>query len=93
MVEQLQVAQIQSVQTAQTNMLADSQRGNYLGAAVTVLAMGCALISALYGHPGVAGAFLSVPVMSVGKALIESAKARAAPTQSPQSSEQQPPKT
>lgn len=92
LVEQAQAAQIKSVEAAQANMRADSQRGNYLGALVTTVAMGCALICALYGHPGVAGAFLSVPVMSVGRALIDSTRGRAAsPPQPSQPAEQHPP--
>lgn len=75
MVEQAQAAQIETAKTAQANMRADAQRTHFLGAGVTVAAMIGAVICALFGQPWVAGAFLSVPVMSVGKALIESTKA------------------
>jgi uncharacterized membrane protein len=78
MAEQGQAAQIESVRTAQRNLLADSQRGNYLGFIITAAAMGCAMACVAYGAMWIAGLFLSVPVMSVGRALIESAKSRRA---------------
>ena len=82
MAEEAQRAQIDSTRRAQDNILADSKRGNYLGAIVTVLAMICAMVCVYKSAIWIASVFLSLPVMSVGKALIESAKARHDPTQS-----------
>jgi uncharacterized membrane protein len=89
MAEQGQAAQIQSVRTAQRNLLADSQRGNYLGFIITAAAMGCSMVCVAYGAMWIAGLFLSVPVMSVGKALIESAKSRAESPSTSQAVQQQ----
>lgn len=96
MVEQAHAAQIETAKTAQANMRIDAQRTHFLGAGVTVVAMIGATICALFGQPWVAGAFLSVPVMSVGKALIESTKASVnpPPVQSTQAAQKpQSPKT
>jgi hypothetical protein len=79
MVEAGQQAQIDTVATAQAHTHADSRRGNYLGFATTVIAMGCAVWCAKLGQPWVAGLLLSVPVMSVAKALIEGTR-RGRPT-------------
>lgn len=51
--------------------IADVRRGHYLGAAVTIGAMGAAIVCAAINQPVVACAFLAVPVMSVGNSLIE----------------------
>jgi uncharacterized membrane protein len=83
MVEQAQAAQIETVRTAQANARGDSQRGNYLGAAVTVAAMAGTVVCAIYGATVVAGLFLTVPVMSVARALIESAKPKQMPLRMP----------
>jgi uncharacterized membrane protein len=80
MAEQLQNAQIEESKRVMDYTQNDTKRGHWLGAAVTVLAMGGALLSLKLGYPWVAGAFLSVPVMAVAKALIDSAKSQT-PTQ------------
>lgn len=70
MVEQAWAAQVISGKCAEANVRAGSRRANYLAASVTLIAMGCALFCVLYGRPWVAGAFLSLPVMSVARALV-----------------------
>src|SRR5579883_353191 len=74
MAENLQSAQIaQSDQALRDNTEA-MKRGQLLGAGTTVLAMVGAIVCVVLGAYWVAGAFLSVPVMAVGKALIDSAR-------------------
>jgi uncharacterized membrane protein len=77
MAEQLQAAQVQQSATALEYTQRDTRRGHWLGFATTIAAMGGAIIALQY-NAWVAGAFLSVPVMAVAKALIETTKA---PTQ------------
>jgi uncharacterized membrane protein len=83
MAEQAQAAQIESVRTAQESLRANSILGTLLGGAVTVVAMICSLVCVFHGALWVAGAFLSVPVMSVAKAFIESAKSRSDSSSTP----------
>jgi uncharacterized membrane protein len=71
MAEQAQTAQINSIQRAQENQRRDSRRGQWLGAGISVIAMGLAVYCAMNGQSVVGGLLLSVPVMAVGKALIE----------------------
>jgi uncharacterized membrane protein len=74
MAEQAQAAQINSIKIAQENQRTDTRRVQFLGAGITVLAICAAVYLAMHGQTVVAGLLLSVPVMSVGKALIESAR-------------------
>ena len=74
MAEQLQAAQIENSRRALEYTRSDSRRAHWLGWATTVLAMGGALCSLWLGNGWVASAFLSVPVMAVARALIESGK-------------------
>lgn len=76
MVEQLQAAQIEETRKALDYTQADSRRGQWLGWSVAILAMGGALGCLHYDNPWVAAIFLSVPVMAVAKALIDSAKSQ-----------------
>jgi uncharacterized membrane protein len=80
MAEQLQASQIDEARRALSYTRADSRRGQWLGFFSTVGAMEGALICVYLASPWVAAAFLSVPVMAVGKALIESARSQT-PTQ------------
>jgi uncharacterized membrane protein len=77
MVEQSQGAQIESERAGQESLRAYSMQGTLLGGLITLGAMACSLVCIFRGASWVAGAFLSVPVMSVAKALIESARSRA----------------
>lgn len=76
MTEQAQAAQLESERYALERLCADSRRGNYLGVAITVSAMLCSMICVFHNAMWIAGLFLSVPVMSVSKVLIESARLR-----------------
>jgi hypothetical protein len=75
MAEQLQAAQIKQSADAMLLSSGDTSRGHWLGFATTAFAMVGALISLRLQYPWVAGAFLSVPVMAVAKALVETTKA------------------
>jgi uncharacterized membrane protein len=75
MAEQLQAAQISQSAQALEYAHADTKRGHWLGFTTTGFAMAGAIICAAIGDPWVAGLFLSVPVMAVAKALIETTKA------------------
>jgi uncharacterized membrane protein len=74
MAEELQAAQIAESTRAHGYAHSDSRRGHWLGFLTAIGAMLSALASLWFGYPVVAGAFISVPVMGVAKALIESAK-------------------
>ena len=77
MVEQSQGSQIDSERIAQKSLHVNSLVGTLLGGLVTIVAMACSLVCVFRGAFWVAGAFLSVPVMSVAKAFIDSARSRA----------------
>lgn len=81
MAERLQAAQIEGTERAQNYAAADSKRGAWLGFTASVIstlgAIGCTVAAALTGTSGpywVATALVSVPVMAVARALVESAK-------------------
>lgn len=74
MAELQQAASISANSEARTLLSSDTRRGHWLGFSVTCAAMACALVCAIVREPWVAGIFLSVPVLSVAKALIDSAK-------------------
>ena len=74
MAERLQAAQIEESRRAHEYTHSDNKRGHYLGFSAAVIAMGFALGALALGNPWVAAAFISVPVMGVARALIESAK-------------------
>jgi uncharacterized membrane protein len=70
MAERLQAAQIEESRRAHDYTHSDNQRGHWLGFSAAVIA-----IAALaFNDPWVAVAFISVPVMGVARALIESAR-------------------
>jgi hypothetical protein len=75
MAERLQAAQIKQTETAAQFAQVDTKRGHWLGFAVAIAALVAAIVSLLLDNPWVAGLCLSVPVMAVAKALIDSAKA------------------
>jgi uncharacterized membrane protein len=74
MAEELQVAQIAETKAVQQYAHSDQARGHWLGFAVAVSAIVAALIAVIWDHPVVASVFISLPVMGVAKALIDSAK-------------------
>jgi uncharacterized membrane protein len=74
MAEQLQEAQIAEAKRANEYTKNDSRRGHWLGFMTAITAMGCALVSLYFGYPWVSSIFISVPVMGVAKALVDSAK-------------------
>ena len=75
MAEQLQAQQISQAYFVLRNTQRDNRRGHWLGFLTTILAMVCALGCLFLDYPWVAFAFVSIPVMAVAKALVESAKA------------------
>jgi uncharacterized membrane protein len=75
MAEQLQAQQISQAYLVLRSTQRDNRRGHWLGFLTTILAMVCALGCLLLDYPWVALAFVSIPVMAVAKALVESAKA------------------
>jgi uncharacterized membrane protein len=79
MAERLQAAQIEQGRTVAQFTQIDTKRGQWLGFLVAIGALLGAVASLALGSPWVAVAFLSVPVMAVAKALIDSAKASPAP--------------
>jgi uncharacterized membrane protein len=80
MAERLQAAQIAEAKQAHNYAQADARRGQWLGFTATALAIAAALVALAFGNPWVSAAFVSVPVMGVAKALIDSTK-RPSPSQ------------
>ena len=85
MAERLQAAQIEETTRAQNYTRDDSRRGHWLGFSATALAtIGaavCTIVAAIMGATGayfVGAALVSVPVMAVARALVESSKAPSA---------------
>jgi uncharacterized membrane protein len=82
MAERLQEGQIEATERGQTYAMRDTRRAHWLGWSIAVLAMFGAVGCMLLNYPwGLAAVFLSVPVMGVAKALIETATSK---LQSPQ---------
>jgi uncharacterized membrane protein len=74
MAEELQRAQIDQSASALNAQIRAASRGHWLGFAATALALAGAVLCVIYDQPYVALAFLSVPVMAVARALINSAR-------------------
>ena len=72
MAEQLQAQQISQAYLVLRNTQRDNRRGHWLGFLTTILAMVCALGCLFLDYPWVALAFVSIPVMAIAKALVES---------------------
>jgi uncharacterized membrane protein len=81
MAEEAQAAQIQTMRNAQEFLRRDTKRGHILGVVAMLAAMGGAIYCVHVDHAGVAVAFLSVTVMAVVRALIETAKSSHATAQ------------
>lgn len=77
MAEQAQAAQIETVRDAQKYSRRDTRRGHILGFLLSLAAMCAAAWCSHAGQPWVAVAFLSVPVMAVARALVETSKSKA----------------
>jgi uncharacterized membrane protein len=96
MAERLQAAQIDTTQRAQNYAMRDTRRAHWLGWSIAFLAMLGAFGCMLLNYPWwLAAAFLSVPVMGVAKALIETAAPRSQtqlPPQIPPTPPPSPPK-
>ena len=88
MAERQQQAVIESASEARRFQRADNQRGQYLGFLVTVLAIVGAVLCAFFGQPWIAAALVGVPVLSVAKALVDSARAAAGAPLQPSSAGQ-----
>lgn len=73
MAEQLQAQQISQTYLILRNTQRDNRRGHWLGFLTTILAMVCALGCLFLDYPWIALAFVSIPVMAVAKAFVESA--------------------
>ena len=67
-------ARIMENKRAQDFARIDMRRGHWLGFATAIIGMGCALVAAALHYPWVAGALVGIPVMSIGIALVQSAK-------------------
>jgi len=98
MAEKLQDAQITQSNRITCNTRAENKRGQWLGVTTKVMAMIGAVLCAWIGYPWLGAAFLSVPVMAVAKALVETTKipssrdiVRATETASSASAPTQPP--
>jgi uncharacterized membrane protein len=76
MAEQLQSAQIKEAESAQNYTQKDTKRGHWLGWSLSVIAIVGALGCLWLNYPWVAPAFLSLPVLAVAKALVESVKSQ-----------------
>lgn len=74
MAEESQRTQGHMAELAIEGVRTDTRRGHWLGFLLSMSAMTGALILGLLHVPWVAGAFLSVPVMGVAKALIDSVR-------------------
>lgn len=83
MAEQLQAAQIDEAKEIRSMTHRDQQRGHYLGFLTAVGAMIGGLICLKFDSPWLGAVFLSVPVMGVAKALIESTLATRAQNADP----------
>ena len=79
--KEAQAAQIQTTRNAQEFLRRDTKRGHILGVVAMLAAMGGAIYCVHVDHAGVAVAFLSVTVMAVVRALIETAKSSHATVQ------------
>ena len=84
MAERQQAATIVQVTEANKYRHADVKRAHYLGAAVTVAALGCSLVAYHMGSTALAVAFLSVPVLSVGKAILDSVRPKGTAAEIPE---------
>jgi uncharacterized membrane protein len=80
MVEKLQDAQIEQNKNALLFTRNDTRRAHWLGFSLGAIACGGAVACLVFGYPWVAAAFLSVPVLGVANALIESVKTPGTPT-------------
>jgi uncharacterized membrane protein len=74
MAERAQEGQIATLQRAQEFQRRDTKRGHVLGFIGLIVGMAGAAYCVALHQPYVAVAFLSVPVMAVAKALVDSAK-------------------
>jgi len=87
MAEKAQKDQADSVTFANQSLRKDIARGQYLGAGISLAALGCGMWCVLLNQAVFAGIFVSVSVMGVARALIESVRAPkpnpAPPTQIP----------
>jgi len=72
--ERLQAAQIEQSAAALTYQRDDNRRGHWLGFAISLIALITAGLCAFFKEPWLGAAALSVPVMAVAKALIESTR-------------------
>ena len=73
MVEQEQAHRIQYESTLLTARVQDTKRSHWMGALISVFAIGCAIGSILLGaHPLVSVAFLGLPIVSIIKAILDS---------------------
>ena len=76
MAEKAQQAQIEAGTLAQEYARADVQRGQWMGATLTVLAIFGAGVEGIWGNPWVAGAIVGVPVFAAIGKVVDSARTK-----------------
>lgn len=76
MAEHLQAAQVEEDKRAHDYTRADARRGHWLGFTSTVLAIVASVGVTIAGYPWIGVALVSVPVMGVAKALIDSTRGK-----------------
>lgn len=70
MVEQEQAHRLQHETTRQNGEITATRRSHYLGAGITVLAIGAAIGGALLGvHPAICVAVVGLPIASIIKSM------------------------
>ena len=76
MAERAEAARIADTRQAQAYHRADIGRGHWLGFAVALAAIAAAVACAVAGYQWVAVTLVGVPVMSVGKSLVDGGRRR-----------------
>jgi hypothetical protein len=81
MAENMQAAQIKQSGDAQTYTQRDSRRATWLGWSIGAMAVAGAITCAYLQYPILAAAFLALPLLGLGKVIIESTKQQSAANQ------------
>ena len=76
MTEYAQASQVEATERGQKLASIDVKRGHWMGWSVTVGAIAGAVVCTFAGHTDVAFALIGVPVLTVAKAFIDSARGK-----------------